>query len=74
MMFSFIAQVIVSIDLGTTNSSISVMEGQQAWVIKTSEGARMGLSVVAFTKHNKHLVSSTAKHQAVVNSSNTIFT
>ena len=73
-MFSFIAQVIVSIDLGTTNSSISVMERQQAWVIKTSEGAHMGPSVVAFTKHNEHLVSSTAKHQAVVNSFNTIFT
>ena len=39
MTFSVIALAIVGIDLGTTNSSVSVMEGQQAWVIEISEGA-----------------------------------
>ena len=74
MMFSFIAWAVVGIDLCMMNSSISVMEEQQAWVIETFEGARTAPSMVAFTKHDKHLVSSPAKCQAIVNLSNIIFT
>ena len=74
MTFSFIAWAVVGIDLGTTNSSVSVMEEQQARVIETFEGACMAPSVVAFTKHDKRLVSSPAKCQAVVNLFNTVFT
>ena len=73
MTFSFIAWAVVGIDLGMMNSSVSVMEEQQARVIKTFEGARTAPSVVAFTKHDKRLVSSPAKRQAVVNPSNTVF-
>ena len=62
----------VGIDLGTTNSCVSVMEGQQARVIENSEGARTAPSMVAFTKHDKRLVSFPAKHHAVVNPSNSI--
>jgi molecular chaperone DnaK len=64
---------VVGIDLGTTNSCVSVMEGKSARVIENAEGARTTPSVVAFTKHGERLVGLPAKRQAVVNSTNTVF-
>ncbi|KAG6382024.1 heat shock protein 70 family [Boletus reticuloceps] len=64
---------VVGIDLGTTNSCVSVMEGKSSRVIENSEGARTTPSVVAFTKHGERLVGLPAKRQAVVNASNTVF-
>ena len=64
---------IIGIDLGTTNSVVSVMEGGTATVIPTSEGGRICPSVVAFTKNGERLVGQTAKRQAVINSENTIY-
>ncbi|KAH7903345.1 heat shock protein 70 family, partial [Hygrophoropsis aurantiaca] len=64
---------VIGIDLGTTNSCVSVMEGKSARVIENSEGARTTPSVVAFTKHGERLVGLPAKRQAVVNSQNTVF-
>lgn len=63
----------MGIDLGTTNSCVSVMEGKSSRVIENAEGARTTPSVVAFTKHGERLVGLPAKRQAVVNSSNTVF-
>ena len=63
---------IIGIDLGTTNSVVSVVEGGSATVIPTAEGTRLLPSVVAFTKNNERLVGVPAKRQAVVNSENTI--
>jgi len=64
---------IIGIDLGTTNSVVSVMEGGQPTVISTSEGGRLCPSVVAFNKNGERLVGQTAKRQAVVNSENTVY-
>src|SRR6202046_5630322 len=64
---------VVGIDLGTTNSCVSVMEGKTSRVIENAEGARTTPSVVAFTKHGERLVGLPAKRQAVVNSANTVF-
>src|SRR5512140_641680 len=64
---------IIGIDLGTTNSVVSVMEGGTPTVISTSEGGRLCPSVVAFNKNGERLVGQTAKRQAVVNSENTIY-
>lgn len=64
---------IVGIDLGTTNSAVSVMEGGQVTVIPTAEGRRLCPSVVAFTKNGDRLVGDPAKRQAVVNAENTIY-
>ncbi|KAK7036441.1 Hsp70 ATPase ssc1 [Paramarasmius palmivorus] len=64
---------VVGIDLGTTNSCVSVMQGKDSIVIENSEGARTTPSVVAFTKHGERLVGLPAKRQAVVNSANTVF-
>src|SRR5512140_3446626 len=64
---------IIGIDLGTTNSVVSVMEGGTATVISTAEGGRLCPSVVAFTKNGERLVGQTAKRQAVVNSENTVY-
>ena len=63
---------IIGIDLGTTNSVVSVVEGGNATVIPTAEGSRLLPSVVAFNKNGERLVGITAKRQAVVNSENTI--
>lgn len=71
-LIQFIGHVI-GIDLGTTNSCVSVMEGKTARVIENAEGARTTPSVVAFTKHGERLVGLPAKRQAVVNSINTVF-
>jgi molecular chaperone DnaK len=64
---------VIGIDLGTTNSCVSVMEGKSSIVLENSEGARTTPSVVAFTKHGERLVGLPAKRQAVVNSTNTVF-
>lgn len=64
---------IIGIDLGTTNSVVSVMEGGTATVISTAEGGRLCPSVVAFNKNGERLVGQTAKRQAVVNSENTVY-
>ena len=64
---------IIGIDLGTTNSVVSVMEGGSATVISTAEGGRLCPSVVAFNKNQERLVGQTAKRQAVVNSENTVY-
>lgn len=63
---------IIGIDLGTTNSVVSVVEGGTATVIPTAEGSRLLPSVVAFNKNGERLVGVAAKRQAVVNSENTI--
>src|SRR3981189_3111734 len=64
---------IIGIDLGTTNSVVSVMEGGEAKVLVNEEGARTTASVVAFTKDGQKLVGQIAKRQAVTNPENTIF-
>lgn len=64
---------IIGIDLGTTNSVVSVMEGGSAKVIPNQEGGATTPSIVAFTKDNQRLVGAVAKRQAVTNPTNTIF-
>lgn len=64
---------VIGIDLGTTNSCVATMEGQQARVLENSEGGRTTPSVVAFSKDNERLVGLPAKRQAVVNPENTLF-
>ncbi|KAI8336658.1 hsp7-like protein [Chlamydoabsidia padenii] len=64
---------VIGIDLGTTNSCVSVMEGKTPRVIENAEGARTTPSVVAFTKDGEQLVGQAAKRQAVVNPENTIY-
>jgi molecular chaperone DnaK len=64
---------IIGIDLGTTNSVVSVMENGEPTVIPTIEGGRLCPSVVAFTKDGERLVGQTAHRQAVINSNNTIY-
>ena len=63
---------IIGIDLGTTNSCVSVMEGGEPVVITNTEGNRTTPSVVAFTKDGERLVGETAKRQAVTNPERTI--
>jgi molecular chaperone DnaK len=64
---------IIGIDLGTTNSCVAVMEGNEPVVIPNSEGGRTTPSVVAFTKSGERLVGQPAKRQAITNPKNTIF-
>ncbi|MEI7437385.1 MAG: molecular chaperone DnaK [bacterium] len=64
---------VLGIDLGTTNSCMSVMEGGEPVVIPNAEGMRTTPSIVAFTKTGERLVGQAAKRQAVTNASNTIF-
>ena len=64
---------IIGIDLGTTNSCVSIMEGSQPKVLENAEGARTTPSVVAFTEDGEKLVGQPAKRQAVTNPENTIF-
>jgi len=63
---------IIGIDLGTTNSCVSVMEGGEAVVIPNAEGNRTTPSVVAFSKNGERLVGQIAKRQAVTNPDHTI--
>jgi molecular chaperone DnaK len=64
---------IIGIDLGTTNSVVSVMEGGQAVVIPNQEGGRTTPSVVGFTKSGERLVGTVAKRQSVTNPENTVY-
>ena len=64
---------IIGIDLGTTNSCVAVVEGQQNKVIENSEGARTTPSVIAYTENDEVLVGLPAKRQAVTNPENTLY-
>ena len=63
---------IIGIDLGTTNSCVSVMEGGDPVVIQNAEGQRTTPSIVAFTEKGEQLVGQQAKNQQVVNPDNTV--
>jgi molecular chaperone DnaK len=63
---------IIGIDLGTTNSCVAVMEGDDATVIPNAEGSRTTPSIVAFTAKGEKLVGQQAKNQAIINHENTI--
>jgi len=63
---------VIGIDLGTTNSCVSIMDGSQPRVIENAEGARTTPSIVAFTE-GERLVGQPAKRQAVTNPENTVF-
>lgn len=63
---------IIGIDLGTTNSCVAVMEGNEPTVIQNSEGGRTTPSVVAFSKEGERLVGAPAKRQAITNPEKTI--
>ena len=64
---------IIGIDLGTTNSCVSVMEGNQPTVIINNEGQRTTPSVVAFTEGGERKIGNPAKRQAITNPKNTVF-
>ncbi len=64
---------IIGIDLGTTNSAVAIMEGDEAKVIENREGNRTTPSIVAMSKTNERLVGLLAKRQAVTNPENTLF-
>ena len=64
---------VIGIDLGTTNSCVSVMDGKDAKVIENAEGARTTPSMVAFTEDGERLTGQPAKRQAVTNPENTLF-
>ena len=64
---------VIGIDLGTTNSCVSVMDGSTPKVIENAEGARTTPSMVAFTDESERLVGQPAKRQAVTNPINTLF-
>src|SRR5690625_4125906 len=64
---------IIGIDLGTTNSCVSVMEGGKPKVIESAEGDRTTPSIVAFTEDGEILVGQSAKRQAVTNPHNTLY-
>ena len=64
---------VIGIDLGTTNSSVAVMDGGKPKVIENSEGARTTPSIVAFAKDGERLIGQPAKRQAVTNPDNTLF-
>ncbi len=67
------AEKVIGIDLGTTNSVVAVMEGGDPVVIPNAEGGRTTPSVVGFTKDGERLVGQVAKRQAVTNPTNTVF-
>src|SRR3982750_3447741 len=64
---------IIGIDLGTTNSCVSIMEGNTTRVIENSEGARTTPSIVAYQEDGEVLVGASAKGQAVTNPKNTLY-
>ena len=64
---------IIGIDLGTTNSCVAVVDGNEPIVIQNAEGQRTTPSIVAFTNKDERLVGQTAKNQMVTNPENTIF-
>ena len=69
--FNKVSGDVVGIDLGTTNSCVSIMEGSQAKVIENAEGMRTTPSIVAFTQDGQRLVGVPAKRQSVTNPENT---
>jgi len=64
---------VIGIDLGTSNSCVAVMEGDNPVVIANQEGNRTTPSIVAFTDRGERLVGQIAKRQAISNSENTVF-
>ncbi|MBL4741257.1 MAG: molecular chaperone DnaK [Sneathiella sp.] len=64
---------VIGIDLGTTNSCVSVMDGKESRVIENSEGGRTTPSIIAFAEDGEKLVGQAAKRQAVTNPENTLF-
>ena len=64
---------IIGIDLGTTNSCVAVLDGDQAKVIENAEGARTTPSIIAYTDDGETLVGQAAKRQAVTNPQNTLY-
>ena len=64
---------VIGIDLGTTNSCVSIREGDENRVIENSEGARTTPSMVAFAENGERLVGQAAKRQAVTNPTNTLY-
>ncbi|KAL4580769.1 hypothetical protein LXL04_016971 [Taraxacum kok-saghyz] len=68
-----VAEKVVGIDLGTTNSAVGAMEGGKPVIVTNAEGQRTTPSVVAYTKNGDRLVGQIAKRQAVVNPENTFF-
>ncbi len=64
---------IIGIDLGTTNSVVAIMEGDQPKVLINAQGSRLTPSVVAFTEKGEILVGQAAKHQQITNPKNTVF-
>jgi len=64
---------VIGIDLGTTNSCVAIMEGNEPVVIPNAEGARTTPSVVAFVKDEKRVVGAVAKRQAITNPENTVY-
>ena len=64
---------IIGIDLGTTNSVVAIMEGNEPVVIPSREGERLVPSVVAVNKNHERMIGRTARNQAVVNPENTVF-
>ncbi len=63
---------IIGIDLGTTNSAVSVMEGGEPKILENAEGSRTTPSIVARTKNGENVIGVLAKRQAVTNPKNTI--
>ena len=64
---------IIGIDLGTTNSCVAIMEGEEARVITNPEGGRTTPSIFAVSENGERLVGQIAKRQAVTNPQNTVF-
>ena len=67
------ADKVIGVDLGTTNSVVAVIEGGQPVVITNSEGLRTTPSIVAYTKKQDLLVGQIAKRQGVINAENTFY-
>ncbi|KAH3673328.1 hypothetical protein WICMUC_003788 [Wickerhamomyces mucosus] len=65
--------VVIGIDLGTTNSAVAVMQGQEPRIIENEEGARTTPSIIAFDKSGELLVGASAKRQAILNTENTFY-
>src|SRR5450759_1369934 len=64
---------IIGIDLGTTNSCVAIMEGDQPKVLINSQGSRLTASVVGFTEKGEIVIGQTAKHQQITNPKNPVF-
>jgi molecular chaperone DnaK len=64
---------VVGIDLGTTNSCVAVLEGDNVVVIPNAEGSRTTPSIVGFAENGERLIGQIAKRQALTNPENTVF-